>query len=304
MGLGHSKKFQFIKDTYETYEQVQNALLNAGIENNSNLILGIDLTQSNETTGRYSFRGKCLHQTDVNDNFLNPYQEVMSIIGKSLDFLDKDRSVSIYGFGDSQTKNKKVLAFDSNFQNSFEECMEIYKNNINSIRLSGPTSFAPIIYKTLEIITQKWGYYILVIIADGQVTEPTTETDDAIRIASHFPLSIIVVGVGDGPWKQMEHYDDNLRRRKFDNFQFVEFNKTKIGKNPDINFAISALQEVPYQYQYIKKKKLLNMPKKLPKIPKIGTVLLNQNTDLSSSLPPPYLHHQQQVSSSSAPRKY
>jgi E3 ubiquitin-protein ligase RGLG len=51
----------------------------------------------------------------------------------------------------------------------------------------------------------------------------------------------------------MEHYDDALPLRRFDNFQFVNF--TSIVRHhldqPDVVFATSALMEIPDQYNII-----------------------------------------------------
>ena len=107
-------------------------------------------------------------------------------------------------------------------------------------------------------------YNILVIIADGQVTSQK-ETVHAIRKASNYPLSIVVVGVGVGPWGQMEKFDDKIKRRQFDNFQFVDYEKCKrkafsCGMNTDVVFALNALMEIPNQFKAIKKLNLLGRP--------------------------------------------
>jgi hypothetical protein len=67
----------------------------------------------------------------------------------------------------------------------------------------------------------------------------------------------------DGPWKQMEQFDDSLPRRRFDNFQFVCLNTTiaecrKKGVQEEIGFALQALMEVPEQFKIINKLGLKN----------------------------------------------
>jgi E3 ubiquitin-protein ligase RGLG len=97
---------------------------------------------------------------------------------------------------------------------------------------------------------------------DSEWGQPESETRHAIVEASQYALSIIVVGVGDGPWEMMDEFDDKLPERQFDNFQFVDFYKT-VSNGPqeqqyqDVNFSLAALMEIPTQYQMIKRLGLL-----------------------------------------------
>lgn len=75
------------------------ALARAGLES-SNLIVGIDFTKSNEWTGARSYQRRSLHH--LGDS-LNPYEQAISIIGRTLSVFDEDNLIPCYGFGDGMS---------------------------------------------------------------------------------------------------------------------------------------------------------------------------------------------------------
>ncbi|RID68469.1 hypothetical protein BRARA_C00624 [Brassica rapa] len=257
------RKFSKISDEYSSLEQVTEALARAGLES-SNLIVGIDFTKSNEWTGARSFNRKSLHFIGNNPN---PYEQAITIIGRTLAAFDEDNLIPCYGFGDASTHDQDVFSFnpEDRFCNGFEEVLGRYKEIVPQLKLAGPTSFAPIIDMAMTIVEQSGGqYHVLVIIADGQVTRSVDtengqlspqeqKTVEAIVQASKVPLSIVLVGVGDGPWDMMREFDDNIPSRAFDNFQFVNFteimSKNKAQSLKETEFALSALMEIPQQYK-------------------------------------------------------
>ncbi|CAH1233772.1 uncharacterized protein [Branchiostoma lanceolatum] len=250
--------FDAIEDKFSNYEQVTKAMKAAGLVS-CNLIVGVDFTASNEWQGRRTFGGKCLHALS-GKKIYNPYQKVISTIGQTLQPLDEDNQIPVFGFGDSVTRDKDVFPFrpDGSPCQGHEQVLNYYGAIVKAITLSGPTSFAPLIYKAIEIVKQQKGYHILLIIADGQVKDEGP-TRDAIVEASNFALSIIMVGVGDGPWGVMKEFDDRLPERKFDNFQFVDYHTAvKRTRYPSAAFALHCLMEVPDQYKAISRLGYLN----------------------------------------------
>ena len=197
----------------------------------------------------------------------NPYQQVLQIMCQSLAPFDDDGLIPAYGFGDSVTKDKSVFSLvTDNFGQTvpcvkLEGVLSAYNSIItlisdNKIRMSGPTSFAPLIYEAINIVKETREYHILITVCDGAIDQEANrlETERAIIEASKYPLSIVCIGVGKGPWDVMEKFDDNIPRRSFDNFQFVEFHKImEQCENEEVEFAKHALMEIPDQYEYISK---------------------------------------------------
>lgn len=256
--MGCCGSFSAIGDNFKSIEEVQQHLIREGLES-SNLILGIDYTGSNQVTGAKSFNGKNLHE--CSNGVVNPYMEVISVVGRTLEKFDDDKIIPVFGFGDVNTADKSVFPFYPDKECvGFEQVLERYKEISPNIDMAGPTDFAPLIRKAIEIVRNAhYAYHILVIVTDGQVNSEAA-TIRAIVDATSYPLSIICVGVGDGPWDLMNEFDDRLPARRFDNFQFVEFYKLKkkYCENFDPAFALHAMMEIPDQYKAIKKLNLLS----------------------------------------------
>lgn len=283
MGCGAAVglRYSHIPDKFHNPEQVTDELLKCGLRQ-SQLIIGVDFTQSNHNNGQKSFMGHGLHEVNVKRH-KNPYQEAFAMVANTFPDYDADQLYPIYGFGDAQTGNRYVFSFEPYDRpcKGLEAAVERYKEIAKVASLSGPTSFAPIIRQAIMKLREAAifsipTFHVLLILADGDISQTDKlETENAIEEASHYPLSIICVGVGDGPWDTMEKYDNKLRRRCFDNFQFVDYNVV-FAKYPYITraeaFTTHALQKLPDQYRACRSLGYLSndweMPTKLKVPPK------------------------------------
>jgi E3 ubiquitin-protein ligase RGLG len=311
-----------IRDSYESLGEAQAALRSRGLES-AGLILGVDFTKSNEWTGAVSFNKRCLHTVSSDGASvcaalprarvggsrlrkkclhsaraggahasralrpgLNPYEQTVAILGRTLQAFDDDGLVPCYGFGDASTSDNRVFSFFPGDRpaSSFGEALERYRALVSTgpdgraprpVSLAGPTSFGPNIRHAAQLTADSGNqFHVLLLVADGQVTRSADVADgelspqekdtiEAIVEASKtVPLAIVMVGVGDGPWDTMRAFDDALPERAFDNLQFVEFSAIRCGADGayDRDFALACLQELPQQYLAAQRLGLVGVP--------------------------------------------
>ncbi|KAG8383348.1 hypothetical protein BUALT_Bualt04G0003100 [Buddleja alternifolia] len=189
-----------------------------------------------------------------------------------------DRCFPAWGFGGRTPDCSVSHCFNLNGSPSEFEVegvdgmMAAYTSALHNVALAGPTLFGQVINKAADIARGSVScnyakYYILLIITDGVVTD-LQETMDSVVRASDLPLSILIVGVGNANFKEMEILDaDNGRRLESstgriatrDIVQFVPMREVHGG---EISVVRALLEELPSQFlSYVRSKdiKPLNM---------------------------------------------
>ncbi|XP_058232188.1 copine-4 isoform X3 [Hemibagrus wyckioides] len=203
-------------------------------------------------------------------HYIHPYQpneylKALVAVGEICQDYDSDKMFPAFGFGARIPPDFKVSHdFAVNFNEDNPECVgiqgvvEAYQNCLPKIQLYGPTNIAPIIQKVAQSaseelhVRQAMQYFILLILTDGVITD-MADTRDAIVHASHLPMSIIIVGVGNADFTDMQILDGDdgiLRSPKGepvlrDIVQFVPFRNFKHASPAAL--AKSVLAEVPNQ---------------------------------------------------------
>ncbi|VDK28328.1 unnamed protein product, partial [Anisakis simplex] len=110
----------------------------------------IDYTASNKYQGEQCFGGRSLHSIDP---FIpNPYQQVISVMGRTLAPFATSGFIPAYGFGDAKTGDRSVFKLkDDGECRNLDEVLRVYNKVTPTVSLSGPTNFAPVIYQAIEI---------------------------------------------------------------------------------------------------------------------------------------------------------
>lgn len=141
---------------------------------------------------------------------------------------------------------------------SIDEILQHYRDTLKRVELFGPSSFAPAINNTISIAKKFQDgkhYFVLLIVTNGLIAD-RKQTINAIIDASKLPISIIIVGVGDADFDDMDELDSddahlsiNGRTAERDIVQFVPLNQFLTGHavRSQADLAKEVLAEIPDQ---------------------------------------------------------
>ena len=259
--LNYNKNIYIFDYTEKCINYTFTDYINAGVQ--IALSIGIDFTGSN---GHPLDRGT-LHY--LSRDKPNDYERAITSCGEIVGRYDYDQLFPVYGFGaiiNSSPDKEASMCFNLNFNNNpdiktmknviktYHECIEQ-----NKLTFSGPTCFAPLIREVISRINNKYEYHILMILTDG-VIDDLQDTIDVLVNASLYPLSVIIVGIGDADFKKMDILDGDTdplistdrKVRLRDLVQFVPFSRFQ---NDEQKLAMEVLAEIPRQmieyYQFM-----------------------------------------------------
>ncbi|CAN1167875.1 Protein BONZAI 3 [Linum perenne] len=238
-----------------------------------NFMVAVDFTASNGNPRLPD----SLHYIDPAGR-LNSYQKAIMEVGEVIQFYDSDKRFPAWGFGGRTPDGVVSHCFNLNGGPSglevdgVEGIMSAYATSLHNVSLAGPTLFGRVITNAAEIAAQSLSqdhrkYYVLLIITDGVLTD-FQETKDAVVLASDLPLSILIVGVGNADFTQMEILDaDNGRRLESstgrvatrDIVQFVPMREVHSGR---LSAVQALLEELPGQFlTYVRSRDLKPVPR-------------------------------------------
>lgn len=223
--------------------------LKGGVE--LSLMVAIDFTGSN---GQPSFPNS-LHY--LNPAGPNSYERAIWAVGGILEAYDSDKTFEVWGFGGKPPGMRDVshcfsLA-DGNVV-GVPGIINAYRTCLAGVELSGPTLFSHILTTASDIARRSppgTKYHVLLILTDGAIHD-MPETKRIIVDSSNLPLSIIIVGIGNADFGNMEELDSDAtalrdssgRAAARDIVQFVPFNKFE---GDGVRLAQEVLAEVPKQ---------------------------------------------------------
>ncbi|KAF9359376.1 hypothetical protein BGX26_012494 [Mortierella sp. AD094] len=225
------------------------------------LCIAIDFTQSNGDPRS----PQSLHYKNPTGE--NEYTRAIRSVGNVLQCYDTDKKFPVFGFGGRiNGQVSHAFALNGNPSNpeveGVEGVLSAYWNAHSFVELYGPTNFAPVISEATNIARscEPYGYTTLLILTDGAITDMDA-TVKALKNGSEHALSIIIVGVGNANFTNMNELDGDgeTRKKSRDIVQFVA--ARDFPPYNEYGLAEALLAELPGQFMdYMTRHKIQPRP--------------------------------------------
>ncbi len=202
----------------------------------------------------------------------NQYEQALRQVGEVLEPYDSDKMIPTFGFGgspqyiwaqsltsDEKLRLKDCFPLNGNILdpeiNGLQQLLQQYRSHLQEIKFSGPTLFAPILREFIKSSQassfNQQIFNILLVLTDGDIHD-MRETKSLIVAASELPCAIVIVGLGNHNFVDMEVLDgdDGLLRDDFgkvakrDIVQFINFKEVQHSQHA---LAEAVLKEIPDQ---------------------------------------------------------
>ena len=201
-----------------------------------NTTLAIDFSETDEINTHHLEDG----ETTVFGNIMNNFMDVLWPY-------NEDEFFYIYGYGFELKKGNEEdsnILFPINRKNESpsikkDDIISTYSNFLKVINFSkNKTNLDLIIKKFNEKIERDIDSYnisdynILLLFANNEIYD-NNEFVNEIILSSNLPISVVIIGLGKGPFTQLENVqknfmnfeDSNRNKAKRKNFKFISFNK-------------------------------------------------------------------------------
>jgi len=250
------------------------------------LLVAIDFTASN---GNPRDRNSLHYNNQSNPEHQNPYEQAIRAVASILMPYSRTGKIMPLGYGghiNNQVNHCFTLCNNGDhFVHSVEGLLHAYNEALVTVALSGPTYFHQVIEYAMKVASSfkddssQQKYMLLLIITDGVIMD-MNETISALVQASNLPVSVVIVGVGNADFSQMEELDGDGKAlccpfthkvAKRDIVQFVAMQKYhQCNANSMERLTADVLGEIPSQVvAYYKSMNILPLP---PVPPPVTTI--------------------------------
>ena len=179
-----------------------------------NLSIAFDFTESNgDPSDKSSLHYACDLGTD------SPYSFTARSVVNGISSFSSNQTISSYGFGaklPQQNNTSSIFPMNMNGPNfsGLDALLESYKKCVKECTFSGPCKLSPTINHIAKQVQTSMvdseQYFVLLILTNGEVHD-IEATKSALSSVSDWPLSIVIVGVGNRDFSMFDELKADYR---------------------------------------------------------------------------------------------